>query len=314
MKRGTPSHPKMKALARTLRVPLPLAVGYMELLWHFAGQYTPRGDLGRYSDDEIAEGVGWACERPASELIEALVAVRFVDRSKDHRLIIHDWSEHADDAVHKQLKRKALSFADGAAPYARNKVRGAADSADPEPAAPSVETCRDTSRHFAPVACLPEPEPEPEPEPSGSGSVRCSEKASPPPPDNQAAGDLAQLAEAMHAAMPRGSSPPDGAIVATVLRKSGSLEAALMVCAQLGARRDRPRSYALFATVAAAPPAPRRPPSVLEMPQRNECAECGGLGFTAPDPPPGLSASDRCDWMLDRRQPCACQARRVATA
>lgn len=111
--------------------------------------------------------------------------------------------------------------------------------------------------------------------------------------------------------MARGSMAPDRPIVEAVLSKAGSLEAALMVCAQLGARRDKPRSYALFATVAAAPPVLRPPPSVLKMPQRQECCECGGLGFTAPEPPPGMPASDRCDWMLERRRQCRCQERKA---
>jgi hypothetical protein len=314
MKRGAPYHPKMRALARILGMPLPWVVGSFEMLLHFTAQYAPRGDLGRYSNDELAEAGGWPAERRAAEYVQGLEAARFVDRSEAHRYIMHDWSEHADDAVHKQLKRKGLLFADGAAPYARNKARGVADPAEPEPALSPVETSRDMSRQFASVACLPEPEPEPEPEPSGGGSVRGTESAAPPPPNDQAASDLAQLADAMHSAMPRGSLPPDRPMVEDVLRKAGSIEAALMICAHLAARRDRPRSYALFATVAAAPRAPRRPPSVLEMRQRSECAECGGLGFTAPEPPPGLSASDRCDWMLDRRQPCACQAKKAATA
>lgn len=65
MKRGTPDHPKMKALARTLRIPLPYAVGAMEMIWHFTADYAPTGAIGRFSDDEIAEAAGWARTSPA---------------------------------------------------------------------------------------------------------------------------------------------------------------------------------------------------------------------------------------------------------
>ncbi len=41
MQRGTPSHPKIKTFARCLRIPLPLAVGYIKLLWDFTAQYQP---------------------------------------------------------------------------------------------------------------------------------------------------------------------------------------------------------------------------------------------------------------------------------
>src|SRR5678815_4241072 len=100
MKSGTPNHPKTKALARRLRVALPHAVGILEMLWHFGRDYARQGDIGRFSDGEIADAVAWPSERPVEDLIEALLAERWLDKNPQHRLLIHGWSEHADKAVH----------------------------------------------------------------------------------------------------------------------------------------------------------------------------------------------------------------------
>ena len=154
MKRGTPEHPKTKLLAQLLNIEIWGAVGLLELLWHFTAKYAPRGDIGRYSDREIAAALHW--QRPTGErgvtpeckLSEALVTAKWVDRCPVNRLVVHDWPEHADQAVTKFLSRHRLSF-----------VR-TGDS-------------------------LPEPEPEPMPVPDDSGqvlSVNERIQTSPPPP------------------------------------------------------------------------------------------------------------------------------------
>lgn len=273
---------------------------YLRLLLHMWKQ----DDCGLPNDEELLAGLSTLGDRWAT--VGARVRAQFFE--KDGRLynarLLEEWGYQQE--FHAKSKGKASTAAKTR--WGRREQRdnspGSASSNAPSIAQAMPEqyfgdAIANSEKRIAAKA---------------AASPRAREEAPPPPTNPQAANDLAQLAEAMHAAMPRGSLPPDSAIVAAVLGKAGSLEAALMVCAQLAARRDRPRSYALFATVAAAPPAPRRLPSLLEMPQRSECAECGGLGFTAPEPPPGLSALDRCDWMLDRRQPCSCQTRKAATA
>lgn len=146
MKRGTIDHPKMRRLVRELgrvvasrselgfvtiggQVPLCLAVGILECLWHFAARHAPQGDIGRWSDADIADAVGW----PASEaagLVAGLVDSGWVDRHEHHRLVVHDWAEHADDAVNMSLARAKLFFADGRAPKTvrLGKEREAADA------------------------------------------------------------------------------------------------------------------------------------------------------------------------------------------
>jgi hypothetical protein len=111
MKRGTPDHWKMKDLARRLNVPvlyaLPWANGIMERIWHYAEKYCVQGDIGKVPNEEIAEVCCWPIKR-ANELVDALVSAKWLDISKKHRLLIHDWEDHCTDAVKKTLNRKGL--------------------------------------------------------------------------------------------------------------------------------------------------------------------------------------------------------------
>jgi len=59
MKRGTPWHPKTLQFAELLKVRRAHAVGYLELLFHFAAQYAPHGDVGRFTDKRISGGLDW---------------------------------------------------------------------------------------------------------------------------------------------------------------------------------------------------------------------------------------------------------------
>jgi hypothetical protein len=116
MKRGTPEHPKTKLLAQLLNVDLSTAVGLLELLWHFTAKYAPQGDIGRYSDKQIAAALHWHRRSGKKgvptevRLRSALVQAEFMDTSLHHRLVVHDWNEHADQSVKRMLARRRLSF------------------------------------------------------------------------------------------------------------------------------------------------------------------------------------------------------------
>ncbi len=114
MKRGTPDHPKVLDLMTRLGLGRAHAVGVLELFWHWTARYAPAGDVGRWTDAALAAGCGW--EGDPAELVEALVASRFLDRHDEARLIVHDWPEHADDAVRVALYRAVKFFADGTEP------------------------------------------------------------------------------------------------------------------------------------------------------------------------------------------------------
>jgi hypothetical protein len=108
MKRGAPDHPKMKKLARALNINRGWAVGLLESLWHWTSKFAPQGDIGKHEDVDIAEGCFW--DREPSELINALIETGWIERCDKHRLLVHDWHDHADEAVTKRLARSKLPF------------------------------------------------------------------------------------------------------------------------------------------------------------------------------------------------------------
>lgn len=123
MKRETLNHTKMARLCRRLNIDQWQAVGLLEMLWMMGAQQAPRGDIGRFSDEEIAIGVGYRGNE--TEMVDALVASGWIDRFPDSkypwltsamRLVLHDWHEHCDDPVHMKLARGRQVFANGAKP------------------------------------------------------------------------------------------------------------------------------------------------------------------------------------------------------
>ncbi|HOE12056.1 MAG TPA: hypothetical protein PLQ35_15165 [bacterium] len=122
MKRGTPDHPKVHDFAdilqKKLQLPwelcLSLACGMLERFWHFTAKFAPAGDVGKFPNNRIARAIGWPDD--PDWIVEALMTCGMLDRDDIHRLIVHDWAEHADDCVHAQIARKRQYFASGDKP------------------------------------------------------------------------------------------------------------------------------------------------------------------------------------------------------
>lgn len=106
--RAVPEHPKFAHLKRELGLSKFQALGLLEALWHFTGKFAIRGNIGKFTDAELEAWVEW--EGPAGAAIAALVATRWLERSDDHRLIVHDWHEHADQTTRKQMRRTGLGY------------------------------------------------------------------------------------------------------------------------------------------------------------------------------------------------------------
>lgn len=98
----------MRSLADRLGIPVHAAVGIMEMLWHHAGDYAPRGDIGKLSDRMIAQAVDWKGD--VGTLVEALVAERWIDRDEEYRLVVHDWEDHCEEFVRKRIFRSGEAF------------------------------------------------------------------------------------------------------------------------------------------------------------------------------------------------------------
>ncbi len=76
------------------------------MLWHFTAEFAPMGDIGKFSDAQIAKGCHWGGD--PSRLVSAWVATGWLDQCPRVRLRVHDWLEHAPEFVLKSLKRKGL--------------------------------------------------------------------------------------------------------------------------------------------------------------------------------------------------------------
>jgi hypothetical protein len=112
MKWGTPDHPKTSNLCGLLKVGVAQACGHLELLWHWVAKYRADGSLEGLEDHSIAAACRW--EGDASLFVRALERAKWLDVSPMRR--VHDWSEHAENAVHSKLARAGMLFCDGEVP------------------------------------------------------------------------------------------------------------------------------------------------------------------------------------------------------
>lgn len=175
-KRGILEHPKTLDLAERLGIMEPFAVGLLEVFWQWVAKYHPRGDVTGTRPRILASSIRYKGD--ADALWQALIDSEFIDVQKD-QTIVHDWSEHADDAVRKRLKLHGETFADGAQPYARKFGH------DRETVAPESRQTREKveseSRKSERSACLPLPLPLPEPEPEPEPKEKTLAPSSPSP-------------------------------------------------------------------------------------------------------------------------------------
>lgn len=104
MKRTAMDHSKMKRLVRLLHLPRYAIVGILESLWHLTAREAPRGNIGKLCNEDIAAWIDW--EGDADELVKHLVTSGWLDYSNEDRLVVHDWTEHADDTTKKAMSRQ----------------------------------------------------------------------------------------------------------------------------------------------------------------------------------------------------------------
>ena len=112
MKNCCMGHLKTEALVKALGLRKYEAIGILECLFQFAQSSAKEGNIGKYSNLQIALAMGWVDGDvdkgldDADRLIDALLTCGFLDNDPDHRLIIHDWEEHAPNYVKDNLRKK----------------------------------------------------------------------------------------------------------------------------------------------------------------------------------------------------------------
>lgn len=112
-----PNQLKFKRFVRLLRplctdsmlTPEGIAVCVLERLWHATMANAQAGDIGKLSDVDIAEAIGWLGE--PTPLVNALVAGGWLDRCEVHRLVVHDWHEHCPTYLKGAFTTNGKQFA-----------------------------------------------------------------------------------------------------------------------------------------------------------------------------------------------------------
>ena len=255
MKREALDSTKMKRLARRLDLPRYAAVGLMESLWKLAERDAPQGDLGKLTNEDIAVALDWRGDENA--LVDALVACGWLDADLPGvRLWVHDWHQHAEDAVDMRLARAGLLYANGTMPHMRKmSVKEREQCQARYDAQHAVRTNTASVRTEVHAVPLPSPSPIPSPSPS---LVERAEPMSPAPVNlNPAA---LEIACAHPAAVARQLRPAEVAVddvvvIVAAIRKE-ALERGVSQDVAAAALLGFTRTYA--AAVAVWPPGEQR--------------------------------------------------------
>jgi hypothetical protein len=152
----------MIRLADALGIERAEAVGIVELLVHLCAEQTPQGDIGLLTNREIALGI--YSSRDPDQLVDALVSTGWLDEDDAHRLLVHDWADHVDDATRKRLSRAALAIytprttADNGGQRRPDSTTQADNGSLPVPVpvpVPEPEPVSDAGRHPPPASAAP---------------------------------------------------------------------------------------------------------------------------------------------------------------
>jgi len=188
VKREALTHPKLYDLACRLEVTRVEAIGYLTLLIDWASDYAAQGDIGKWPDRVIAMACDW--HGNAGAFIGALVGAGWLDEHAEHRLIIHDWPEHAQTWVRAKLAKAKKDFLACYKPGVASGERSTERTGEPSPEAspvasaePSPVASIEPSPEASPVASA-EPSPVASIEASPEASIEASAEASPEPTTN----------------------------------------------------------------------------------------------------------------------------------
>lgn len=102
MKDDTLELVKFRTLKRMLGAKDCLAAGVLECLWIFARKNALLGDVGKFSNEEIAAAIEW--EGDANALVAALTDSKWLDEAPGQaRLVCRDWYDHAPSYIVRRI-------------------------------------------------------------------------------------------------------------------------------------------------------------------------------------------------------------------
>ena len=95
-----PPHRKIKKFKRNLNIKTPQAVGHMVMLWLWAIDNAPDGDLSGIDPDDIAEAAEWPKDGKA--FVDALIDSGFLDVGMQ----LHDWVDYVGKLMEKRETKR----------------------------------------------------------------------------------------------------------------------------------------------------------------------------------------------------------------
>ena len=96
-----PAHRKIKKLKRELKTKTPQAVGHMVMLWLWAVDNAPDGNLSDIDPNDLAEAAEWS--KSGSEFVNALISAGFLDEGMQ----LHDWDQYVGRLIDKRETKRA---------------------------------------------------------------------------------------------------------------------------------------------------------------------------------------------------------------
>jgi hypothetical protein len=108
VKREALFHPKMLDLAARLNISQAQAIGHITMLVNWTADFAIQGDIGKWPNGAIARGAGW--DASPDTFVDALTEAGWLDPHETHRLLLHDWPDHAERWVKSKLSSLGLTF------------------------------------------------------------------------------------------------------------------------------------------------------------------------------------------------------------
>lgn len=105
-------HPKVIRLSRSLKITKAQAIGHLHLLWWWTLDFSPSGDLSKFTDAEISSASEWDENAMSSKaFVSALKECGWLDQSGE----IHHWDDYAGKLLRKreidaERKRASRSY------------------------------------------------------------------------------------------------------------------------------------------------------------------------------------------------------------
>lgn len=170
---GTLNHVKVKRLKRLLGIPLYSTMGVLESIWQLCMECCDEGNIGKFTDEEIAEHIEW--HGSAQKLIDALTESGWFDKCETERLVVHDWWAHCPDFIRNRVqKRKARRIKKECAQDGEREIRTYVQ--ENRDMSKKMETCLENPGHGVSISYQQNEQQQPSAIGDGTGEDAAKEK------------------------------------------------------------------------------------------------------------------------------------------